>query len=30
MQLFDPKGARKYLTIAERDRFLKAAELAPR
>jgi integrase/recombinase XerD len=30
MQLFDPNGARKYLTVAERDRFLKAAELAPR
>lgn len=30
MQLFDPAGARKYLTVAERARFLKAAELAPR
>ncbi|WP_367161078.1 tyrosine-type recombinase/integrase (plasmid) [Kozakia baliensis] len=30
MQLFDPDGARKYLTVAERDAFLKAAEQAPR
>nr|WP_249194934.1 site-specific integrase [Gluconobacter cerinus] len=30
MQLFDPSGARKYLTVSERTAFLKAAERAPR
>nr|WP_231100488.1 tyrosine-type recombinase/integrase [Gluconobacter potus] len=30
MQLFDPSGARKYLTVSERAAFLKAAERAPR
>ncbi|WEQ54365.1 tyrosine-type recombinase/integrase (plasmid) [Komagataeibacter nataicola] len=30
MQLFDRDGSRKYLTVAERARFLRAAEPAPR
>ncbi|MDT8873480.1 tyrosine-type recombinase/integrase [Komagataeibacter rhaeticus] len=30
MQLFDRDGSRKYLTVAERARFLRAAEQAPR
>ncbi|GBQ90181.1 hypothetical protein GCM10007866_20180 [Gluconobacter albidus] len=30
MQLFDPSGARKYLTVSERTAFLKVAERAPR
>lgn len=30
MQLFDPLGARKYLTVSERTAFLKVAERAPR
>nr|WP_233142674.1 tyrosine-type recombinase/integrase [Gluconobacter sp. DsW_056] len=30
MQLFDPSGTRKYLTVSERTAFLKAAERAPR
>ncbi|MBY4639457.1 site-specific integrase [Gluconacetobacter entanii] len=30
MQLFDRDGSRKYLTVAERGRFLRAAEQTPR
>lgn len=30
MQLFDHDGSRKYLTVAERELFLRAAEQAPR
>nr|WP_249203081.1 tyrosine-type recombinase/integrase [Gluconobacter cerinus] len=30
MQLFDPSGARKYLTVSERTAFLKVAERSPR